>query len=167
LRQILFRGRPGSKTFVIQEMPYYTRARVIFQTERASGSRRSQSELTPPDPRLNELWEQRRKYKHRAASCWRCAGGTARRIRSLRFKLYPGKSADIEQVISHDWSKDPYAGMCERISYRPGELARYWPEVTRPVGRIHFAGAYAAAMSWGQEAALESGNRAAMEIDRA
>jgi len=46
-------------------------------------------------------------------------------------------------------------------------LARYWPEVTRPVGRIHFAGAYAAAMSWGQEAALESGNRAAMEIDRA
>jgi monoamine oxidase len=82
-------------------------------------------------------------------------------------KLYPGKSADIEQVIVHDWSKDQYAGMCERISYRPGELNRFWPEVTRPFGRIHFAGAYAAQMTWGQEAALESANRVAEEINRA
>ena len=82
-------------------------------------------------------------------------------------KLYQGKSADIEQVMVHDWSKDPWAGMCERTAYKPGELARFWPEVTRPVGRIHFAGAYAAQMSWGQEAALESANRAAKEIDRA
>ena len=70
-------------------------------------------------------------------------------------------------MIVHDWSKDPWAGMCERTAYKPGELARFWPEVTRPVGRIHFAGAYAAQMSWGQEAALESANRAAQEIDRA
>ena len=82
-------------------------------------------------------------------------------------KLYPGKSADIEHVLVQDWSKDQYAGMCERISYKPGELKRFWPEVTRPVGRIHFAGAYAAQMTWGQEAALESANRVAEEIDRA
>ena len=82
-------------------------------------------------------------------------------------KLYPGKSADIEQIIVHDWSKDPYAGMCERTAYKPGELSRFWPEVTRPFGRIHFAGAYAAQMSWGQEAALESANRVADEISRA
>jgi monoamine oxidase len=41
------------------------------------------------------------------------------------------------------------------------------PEVTRSIGRIHFAGAYAAQMSWGQEAALKSANRAALEVDRA
>jgi monoamine oxidase len=57
--------------------------------------------------------------------------------------------------------------MCERIPYRLGELARFWPEVIRPHGRIHFAGAYAAQMNWGQEAALESANRAAEAIDRA
>jgi monoamine oxidase len=50
---------------------------------------------------------------------------------------------------------------------RLGELARFWPEVIRPCGRIHFAGAYAAQMSWGQEAALESANRVAEAIDRA
>ncbi len=82
-------------------------------------------------------------------------------------KLYPGPSADIEQVVTLDWSKDPYAGMCERTAYKLGDLARFWPEVTRPVGRIHFAGAYAAQMSWGQEAALESANRAAEAIHRA
>ena len=68
-------------------------------------------------------------------------------------------------MLVHDWSKDPYAGMCERIPYKLNQLARFWPEVTRPAGRIHFAGAYAAQMSWGQEAALESALRAAQEID--
>jgi monoamine oxidase len=94
-------------------------------------------------------------------------GVTAADALAAYLKLYPGKSADIEQTIMHDWSKDPYAGMCERIAYRPGELVRFWPEVTRPVGRIHFAGAYAAQMTWGQEAALESANRAAKEVDAA
>ena len=41
------------------------------------------------------------------------------------------------------------------------------PRVTEPVGRIHFAGAYCANISAGQEAALESGHRAANEIDQA
>jgi monoamine oxidase len=82
-------------------------------------------------------------------------------------KLYPGKHADIEQVIVHDWSKDPWAGMCERTAYKPGQLRRFWPEANRPCGRVYFAGAYAAPMSWGQEAALESANQAAREIDQA
>lgn len=91
-------------------------------------------------------------------------GVTASQALATFSKLYPGKSADIEQVIVHDWSKEAWAGMCERVPYKLGELARFWPEVTRPCGRIHFAGAYAAQMNWGQEAALESANRAAQEI---
>ena len=82
-------------------------------------------------------------------------------------RLYTGKSADIEQTYVQDWSKNPWAGMCERTPYKLGDLARFWPETTRPCGRIHFAGAYAAQMNWGQEAALESANRAAEEIDKA
>jgi monoamine oxidase len=95
------------------------------------------------------------------------AGVTASAALATFSKLYPGKSADIEQAIVHDWSKEPWAGMCERIPYRVGELHRFWPEATRPCGRIHFAGAYAAQMNWGQEAALESAHRAAEEIDTA
>jgi monoamine oxidase len=56
---------------------------------------------------------------------------------------------------------------CERVGYAPGNLAKFWPHTTVPVGRIHFAGAYAANISMGQEAALESAHRAAEAIDKA
>jgi monoamine oxidase len=93
-------------------------------------------------------------------------GVSAQQAEATFHKLYPGKSADIEQVFVQDWSRDPWAAMCERISYKPGQLAKFWPRVTEPVGRIHFAGAYCANLSAGQEAALESGHRAANEIDQ-
>ena len=161
---------PEDKAFVIREMPYYTRTRVVFQSRtrfwRTDGI---SPNWAPPDPRLNELWSMAEEVNTpRGILLGGAQAGVPASASLAAFaRIYPGKSADIEQVIVHDWSKDPWAGMCERTSYKPGELARFWPEVTRPVGRIHFAGAYAAQMSWGQEAALESANRAAREIDAA
>jgi monoamine oxidase len=161
---------PEAKSFVIREMPYYTRTRVVFQSRTRFWKADDVSpNWTPPDPRLNELWSMADEVNTPRGILLggAQAGVTASASLAAFQKLYPGKSADIEQAIVHDWSKDPWAGMCERISYRPGELARFWPEVTRSCGCIHFAGAYAAQMSWGQEAALESANRVAVEIDRA
>ena len=161
---------PEAKAFVIREMPYYTRTRVIFQTRtRFWKTDKISPNWTPPNPQLNELWSMAEEVNTpRGILLGGAQGGVSAAAALAEFhKLYQGKSADIEQAIVHDWSKDPWAGMCERTAYRPGELARFWPEVTRPVGRIHFAGAYAAQMSWGQEAALESANRAAQEIDQA
>jgi monoamine oxidase len=94
-------------------------------------------------------------------------GVTAQQAEATFHKLYPGKSANLEQVFVHDWLKDPWAVACERISFKPGQLPKFWPRTTEPVGRIHFAGAYCANISAGQEAALESGRRAADEIDQA
>jgi monoamine oxidase len=171
LRQIpISPAWPEAKAFVIREMPYYTRCRVVFQCRTRFWKKDKVSpNWTPPDPRLNELWSMAEEVKTpRGILLGGAQAGVSATASLAAFhKLYPGQSADIEQAIVHDWSKDPYAGMCERTSYKPGELARFWPEVTRPVGRIHFAGAYAAQMSWGQEAALESANRAAKEIDQA
>jgi monoamine oxidase len=161
---------PEAKGFVIREMPYYTRTRVVFQSRtRFWKADKVSPNWAPPDPRLNELWATADEVNTPRGILLGGAqpGVPASASLSAFQKLYPGKSADIEQVVMHDWSKDPWAGMCERVSYRPGDLARFWPEVTRPSGRIHFAGAYAAQMSWGQEAALESANRVAAEIDRA
>jgi multicomponent K+:H+ antiporter subunit A len=44
-------------------------------------------------------------------------------------------------------------------------LARLWPALAEPQGRIHFAGAYADNLNWGMEAATRSANRAAERID--
>ncbi len=159
-----------AKSFVIREMPYYTRTRVVFQSRtRFWETDKISPNWLPPNPQLNELWSMADEVKTpRGILLGGAQGGvTAEASLAAFHKLYPGKSADIEQVVVHDWSKDQFAGMCERTAYKPGELSRFWPEATRPVGRIHFAGAYAASMSWGQEAALESGNRAAREIDAA
>jgi monoamine oxidase len=161
---------PEAKAFAIREMPYYTRCRVVFQSRtRFWKTDKISPNWAPPDPRLNELWSMAEEVNTpRGILLGGAQAGVSASASLAAFhKLYPGQSADIEQAIVHDWSKDPYAGMCERTSYKPGELARFWPEVTRPFGRIHFAGAYAAQMSWGQEAALESANRAAREIDQA
>jgi monoamine oxidase len=161
---------PKSKSFVIREMPYYTRTRVVFQSRtRFWKTDKISPNWAPPDPRLNELWSMADEVNTpRGILLGGAQPGVSASASLAAFqKLYPGKSADIENAIVHDWSKDPWAGMCERISYRPGELARFWPEVTRSCGRIHFAGAYAAQMTWGQEAALESANRVAAEIDKA
>jgi monoamine oxidase len=170
LRQIpISPAWPEAKAFAIREMPYYTRCRIVFQSRtRFWETDKVSPNWAPPDPHLNELWSMAEDVKTPRGILLggAQAGVTASASLAVFQKLYPGKSADIEQAIVHDWSKDPYAGMCERTSYKPGELARFWPEVTRPCGRIHFAGAYAAQMSWGQEAALESANRAAREIDK-
>jgi monoamine oxidase len=161
---------PEAKTFVIENMPYYTRARVIFQSRTRFWKTDGVSpNWEPPDPHLNEMWSIADEVNTPRGILIGGAepGATADSALAAFHKLYPGKSADIEQALVHNWAADPYAGMCERISYRPGELAKFWPEVTRPLGRIHFAGAYAAQMNWGQEAALESANRAADEVDQA
>src|SRR5438105_765114 len=161
---------PEAKAFVIREMPYYTRCRVVFQSRtRFWKTDKISPNWAPPDPKLNELWSMAEEVNTpRGILLGGAQAGVSASASLAAFqKLYEGKSADIEQAIVHDWSKDPWAGMCERISYKPGQLARFWPEVTRSCGRIHFAGAYAAQMTWGQEAALESANRVAAEIDKA
>jgi monoamine oxidase len=161
---------PEAKAFVLREMPYYTRTRVIFQSRTRFWNTDGVSpNWTPPDPRLNELWSMAEEVETPRGILLGGAQAGVPASSSLEAfrKLYPGKSADIEQTIVHDWSKDPWAGMCERTAYKPGQLAQFWPEAARPCGRVHFAGAYAAQMSWGQEAALESANRAARAIDEA
>ena len=161
---------PAEKHFVIQNMPYYTRARVIFQSRsRFWNTDGISPNWEPPGPRLNELWSIADEVNTPRGILMGGAepGASAESALAAFHKLYPGKSADIEQALVYNWAADPYAGMCERVAYRPGVLAKFWPEVTRPHGRIHFAGAYAAQMTWGQEAALESANRAAEEVNQA
>ena len=161
---------PEAKAFVIREMPYYTRTRIVFQSRtRFWKTDKLSPNWFPPNPELSEFWAMAEEVDtpRGILIAGAQAGVTAAKSLTAFLKVYPGRSADIEQAIAHDWSKDPWSGMCERVPYRLGELARFWPEVTRPCGRIYFAGAYAAQMNWGQEAALESANRAVEEIHAA
>ncbi len=79
-------------------------------------------------------------------------------------RYYPGRSADFENTLAVDWSRDPWAMGCEARDYKPGQLRKFWPVVIEPVGRVYFAGAYCDNQSWGMEAATRSGVRVARSI---
>ena len=95
------------------------------------------------------------------------AGASGRKALQSFRKQYPHKNDTIEQAYVLDWSKNRWAAACERLSFPAGELAKFWPHLMEPVGRVHFAGSYADNLNWGQEAATRSANRVAIEIDKA
>ena len=74
--------------------------------------------------------------------------------------MTPERTSPAPAVASHAG-----ASACERTEYAPGELAKFWPVMIEPVGRVHFVGAYADNLNWGQEAATRSANRVAEAID--
>ena len=84
-------------------------------------------------------------------------------------KFYPGRNKDtIEQCIVHEWWREERLAMnCERHPFPFGQLAKAWPHLIEPVGRIHFAGAGFDNLPWGQDAATRSANRVARQIHAA
>jgi monoamine oxidase len=63
------------------------------------------------------------------------------------------------------WSTDPYAGGVWAL-WRPGQAATAHEAVRAPAGRLFFAGEHTAEAYRGMEAAMESGERAALEVMR-
>jgi monoamine oxidase len=61
------------------------------------------------------------------------------------------------------WQEHPYiAGV--RHSYAPGQAARFRFAMIQPHERLHFAGEHTRRLEVGMESAMESGERAALEI---
>jgi monoamine oxidase len=78
-------------------------------------------------------------------------------------KVHPGIGGYVEGGTSVSWGTDPWAGGAYAF-WKPGELTRWLPELVKPAGRVHFAGDHTSWLGRTMEGALESGNRAAREI---
>lgn len=68
-----------------------------------------------------------------------------------------------EHIVTQCWDHDPWA----RGAYawfRPGQLVPFLPYLTRPEGRLHFAGDHTSLVPGWVEGAIESGIRVAQEI---
>jgi len=161
-------GWPEAKEYVIQNFPYYTASRPIFQARSHFWKKDSVSiNMEFGDPSLHQIWRMAEEVETPRALLVGTAQGLTSAQDALQTfrKFYPGKSEDIEHVLTVDWSRDPWATACEPVNYKPGELKKFWPLVMEPHGRIHFAGAYADNLNWGMEAATRSANRVARAID--
>jgi monoamine oxidase len=161
---------PPEKAYAIEHVPYYHDTRVIFQTRTRFWDRDGLSpNMEFGDPALYHVWTASQDVKTtRGLLVGTASGaGTADRALAAYRRFYPGGSQDIEKTQVVVWAVDPWASACERTSYGPGELAKFWPVLIEPHGRIHFAGAYADNLNWGMEAATRSAHRVAEAIDRA
>lgn len=81
-------------------------------------------------------------------------------------KMQPGIRQHVEGVAAYSWGEDPWAGG-GYAWWKPGEMVAWVPELAKPEGRIHFAGEHTSAMGRTLEGALESGYRAAREVNAA
>lgn len=161
---------PERKAYVIRNMAYWTEDRVVFQSRTPFWEK---DHLSPNidfgAPTLRDCWRMAEEVDTRRAVLigTAAASSTANDALSTFRQLYPGISENFEQAFVVNWGRDPWAMACERTAYLPGQLPRFWPEVTKPCGRVFFAGCYATNMNMGQESALESAMAVAESIDRA
>lgn len=79
-------------------------------------------------------------------------------------KVYPGRRDTIVQALTKDWTQDPLAPNCEMEPFPIGEMHKFWPQILKSEGRIHFAGTYADLLSRGMESCIRSAQRVAREI---
>ena len=165
-------GWPEAKAFALQNTPVGMQSRVLLVTKDAFWKNDVPSiNLETGDGKMSLVYEtasdvpgQRRVLMGSGQS----VQTPEETIAAFR-KFYPGKNEPaIEQCVVHQWWKEePLAMGCERHPFPFGQLARVWPQLIEPVGRIHFAGAAFDNLPWGQDAATRSANRVAKQIHAA
>jgi monoamine oxidase len=158
------------KQFVIENVVYDSYSRFVFQARSKFWLEDKLSinmEFDHPD--IRSIWQVADEVDtHRVALMATGPGGiSAQRALAGFRQVYPGKRDTIEQALVKDWTKEQFAFTCERLHFPMGKLNKFWPQVMKPYGRIHFAGAYADNLNWGMEASTRSANRVASEIEKA
>ncbi len=79
-------------------------------------------------------------------------------------KVHPGIRENFEGGISKCWDEDQWARGAFTW-FKPGQMSSLVPHIARPEGRVHFAGEHTSAWTASMEGALESGVRAAREVN--
>lgn len=165
------------KERAVRELPYTSVVRTYLQTRRkfwldagASGDVLTDS----PKLWLGPVGHRGRRDIYEAFA----TGEQARRLASLgaservRFaedetaKVFPAARAEFEGGTSVSWDGEEWARGAWTW-YKPGQMTSLLPHVARAEGRIHFAGEHASAWPGWMQGALESGTRAAREVNDA
>jgi monoamine oxidase len=87
-------------------------------------------------------------------------------VRQQLENLFGGLDSKYQGGTSYIWHEDQFArgGFAY---FEPGQMTTLLPIAQRPEGRIHFAGEHTSAWHGWMNGALESGNRAATEVNEA
>ncbi|MBM4197041.1 MAG: FAD-dependent oxidoreductase [Gammaproteobacteria bacterium] len=78
-------------------------------------------------------------------------------------QLRPAAKGQLEPVTYHSWINDPHS-KGDWAVWHPGQVTAYSRALAQPAGRLHFCGEHTAVSNRGMEGAMESGERAALEV---
>ncbi|RBP07823.1 flavin monoamine oxidase family protein [Rossellomorea aquimaris] len=71
---------------------------------------------------------------------------------------------EMLNYVVYNWSKNPFSAGCFTL-YTPGQASDIGDYIKKPEGRIHFAGEHTSSFHGWMEGAIESGVRAANEVN--
>ena len=168
----------AQKTTAIDKMPYHSVTRIYLQCRDRFWVREGLSGFADTDHPM-EIWDATYGQNGpRGILMSFIQGPKARDVASasqtdqLRFGLksveevYPGVAKAYERGFVKVWDTDPWARGA--VGYLlPGQVLTLEPHIARVEGRVHFAGEHASSLRGWMQGALESGRRAAREIEEA
>ncbi len=78
-------------------------------------------------------------------------------------RMRPAAKGQLDVAAVQSWAQDPFAAGDWAI-YKPGQVSRFARTMAAPHGRLYFCGEHTALGSRGMEGALESAERASLEV---
>jgi monoamine oxidase len=89
--------------------------------------------------------------------------GVEARLNEAMAAVFPAARGALKLLHRQAWHRERLIGGAW-INWSPGQISRYANALSRPAGRVHFAGEHTGTDLRGIEAAMQSGARAADEI---
>jgi monoamine oxidase len=80
--------------------------------------------------------------------------------------LFPGMKNNAESLADKCWDNDPFA-LGAYAFYKPKQFLKFLPNLTTPEGRVFFAGDQTSTIPGWMDGALQSGIRAAAQVQQA
>ena len=165
------------KRHAIEQLPYTSVARVYLQSKRRIWVDENPYVSVTTDLPIMWLFDHTANQPGRRGILeGQAAGPQARRITQMTEsdlisftleqteKIFPGIRENFERGAAKCWDEDPWARGAFAY-FRPGQMQSLLPHIARPEGRVHFAGEHTSPWPGWMQGALESGLRAAREIN--
>ena len=182
LRGVKLTPEPSAgKQRAIRELPYTSNARIFLQAKRRVWDKEGKALVVLSD--LPIMTAQEAPYadpgpgprglldcyiagpQARAVGAMAAADRVPFALKSLK-KLFPDLPAECEGGTSYIWDDDPWAKGAH-CWFKPGQFTAFQPHLAGIEGRVHFAGEHTSQWPAWMQGALQSGLRAAREVNDA
>ena len=168
------------KQRAIEQLPYLSESKIFLQTKERFWLNQGESGFAVTDLPINQVWDMTHNQPSKRGILQASPLSLhSRRVTELSEAeritftldqiemLFPGIRNHFEAGLSKCWDQDEWARGASAY-YKPGQFSTLLPHVSRPEGRIHFAGEHTSVWIDGwMQGALESGNRVANEVNSA